>query len=415
MKKIIFLKICCLLFFLTEKTAAQQLKRATISTQGGSKTNTIYRVSHTSGGCLGCGTLQKNGVGFLRQGFQQPPDINNNPAGCLITASFNVISTPSVSCGSKFDFEFTGASITGVALRWDFGAGANPRFSSEVNPTGVTYSTAGIKPVVVNIQQGACRESAVRIVNVSQNQTSVGGNLTITDVKCRGAATGSIRLEAQGGTGVKNIRWSNGSTAPNLTNINAGNYQVTITDANNCAVTIDTVVKQPNARLDFTDSTTAETCKGYNDGSIFIAAKGGTSPFRYQWENGRTEAQLDSMGAGKYRVRILDSNNCQLDTAVTVRSRCRENKEGQIYNTFTPNGDGINDTWVVNTIEKFPNNELFIYNRWGQVVYSKLGYANDWEGTNNEGELLPTSAYYYVIKLNDDKQTIWTGSVTIVR
>jgi gliding motility-associated-like protein len=77
------------------------------------------------------------------------------------------------------------------------------------------------------------------------------------------------------------------------------------------------------------------------------------------------------------------------------------------YNEFSPNDDGINDTFVIECIENYPNNKLEIYNRWGNVVYSKRGYRNEFNGTSNgrvtinTSEKLPDGTYYYVLDLGD--------------
>ena len=84
---------------------------------------------------------------------------------------------------------------------------------------------------------------------------------------------------------------------------------------------------------------------------------------------------------------------------------------------FTPNGDGINDVWVIDYIEKFPNIEIEIYNRWGEKLFYSRGYPDDerWDGTFN-GEELPVGTYYFLAKLNDGiHDEPITGPLTIVR
>jgi gliding motility-associated-like protein len=70
-----------------------------------------------------------------------------------------------------------------------------------------------------------------------------------------------------------------------------------------------------------------------------------------------------------------------------------------IPNTITPNGDEINDLWKISGISRFPQAQVTVFDRWGQVVFKDVGYANPWDGTN-KGKFLPTAAYYYVIELN---------------
>ena len=81
-----------------------------------------------------------------------------------------------------------------------------------------------------------------------------------------------------------------------------------------------------------------------------------------------------------------------------------------IYNEFSPNGDGVNETFVIDCLERFPNNKLEVYNRWGNIVYSKKGYLNDWDGTSNgrslinESDKLPVGTYYYVMDLGNGSE-----------
>jgi gliding motility-associated-like protein len=86
-----------------------------------------------------------------------------------------------------------------------------------------------------------------------------------------------------------------------------------------------------------------------------------------------------------------------------------------IPNTITPNGDEINDLWKIAGISSFPQAQITIFDRWGQVVFKDIGYATPWDGTN-KGKFLPTAAYYYVIELNslDIEIPPITGSITII-
>lgn len=85
-------------------------------------------------------------------------------------------------------------------------------------------------------------------------------------------------------------------------------------------------------------------------------------------------------------------------------------------NTFTPNGDGYNDTWEIPGMVDYPGAEVVIHDRWGQVVFRSNGYREPWDGTNN-GRLLSVGTYYYHIKLNqlEGRSPPYTGFVTIVR
>jgi gliding motility-associated-like protein/uncharacterized repeat protein (TIGR01451 family) len=86
-----------------------------------------------------------------------------------------------------------------------------------------------------------------------------------------------------------------------------------------------------------------------------------------------------------------------------------------IYNEFSPNRDGVNETFVIDCIERFPNNRLEVYNRWGNLVFSANSYKNKWTGTSNgkavvnQGDELPVGTYYYILNLRDgtEPRTGW--------
>lgn len=89
----------------------------------------------------------------------------------------------------------------------------------------------------------------------------------------------------------------------------------------------------------------------------------------------------------------------------------------QPTNAFTPNGDGYNEVWDIDGIHRFPNAIIEVYSRWGQRVFSSVGYATPWNGTNN-GNYLPEATYYWVIQLNDpgiESESALTGFVAIIR
>ena len=94
-------------------------------------------------------------------------------------------------------------------------------------------------------------------------------------------------------------------------------------------------------------------------------------------------------------------------------------KDLHIPNGFSPNNDGVNDTWVIRGLEQYPNHKIRIYNRWNNRVFEKRKYNNDWEGTNQmkiffgDGAL-PEGTYFYILDLGDDTKPL-TGFVFIKR
>jgi gliding motility-associated-like protein len=85
-----------------------------------------------------------------------------------------------------------------------------------------------------------------------------------------------------------------------------------------------------------------------------------------------------------------------------------------IPTAITDNDDGANETFFVDKLRFYPENKIRIYNRWGTMVYERIGYNNEWEAIV-DGEELPIGTYYYVLDLNDKENTSYQGYVTVVR
>jgi gliding motility-associated-like protein len=110
-----------------------------------------------------------------------------------------------------------------------------------------------------------------------------------------------------------------------------------------------------------------------------------------------------------YTLTVTSSDGCTAHDEIFVKVL----KKLAVINTFTPNGDGINDTWTIKYIESYPGNSVDVYNRYGEKVYSSVGYGVPWDGTY-KGANLPPGTYYYIINPKNGRKTV-SGSVTIIR
>jgi len=102
-------------------------------------------------------------------------------------------------------------------------------------------------------------------------------------------------------------------------------------------------------------------------------------------------------GTDSFRYAICNPAGC--DTAVV--NLIIDCAEVEIFNAVSPNGDGINDTFFITNIQARPNNRLQIFNRWGNLVFDRKGYQNDWDGTW-KGQNLPDGTYFYVLEINEN-------------
>ena len=85
-----------------------------------------------------------------------------------------------------------------------------------------------------------------------------------------------------------------------------------------------------------------------------------------------------------------------------------------IPNAFSPNGDGTNDTWNIPALGAYPNFEMSVYNRYGQLVFQSKNTNRPWDGTF-KGKPSPSGAYAYFIDLKEPGMTLIKGSVLIIR
>lgn len=106
-------------------------------------------------------------------------------------------------------------------------------------------------------------------------------------------------------------------------------------------------------------------------------------------------------------------NGCTLtdQATITIESTI------DIPNSFSPNDDGTNDTWIIKGAELFPDASMAIYSRWGNEVFRSRGYSavKAWKGTDDKGQPMADGVYFYVYELNDAEKQSFKGSVTVIR
>jgi len=115
----------------------------------------------------------------------------------------------------------------------------------------------------------------------------------------------------------------------------------------------------------------------------------------------------------------LCENLCDTATVFIDIPFDEDYKAPPLPNAITPNGDGLNDFLEFELLEDsgtiYPDNELIIFNRWGDIVFRARPYNNDWSGRGNDGKELPHATYYYVLRLNISEGIILKGDVTILQ
>lgn len=174
--------------------------------------------------------------------------------------------------------------------------------------------TAGQYSVTVTDGLGC---SAVATSSITQ-PSALGLQRTSTNVGCYGANTGAINITATGGTGAYTYNWGGGITTQNRTNLTAGTYTVTVSDANLCTAVSSTTISQPVAAITASAVTTSVACFGGNNGQVDLSVTGGTAPYNYAWSNNNISQDLANVNSGTYLLTITDANNCSATFSTTV-------------------------------------------------------------------------------------------------
>ena len=235
----------------------------------------------------------------------------------------------------------------------------------------------------------------------------------VHNISCFGNVDGGIILTATGGTSPYNYSIYGNNNILNgnqFNNLVAGYYTCYVEDVNLCSDTVEVIISEP-ASLTANFSYSNPSCIGNNNGEIIVNVTGGTEPYLFSWQNGSLDFNvITGLTEGIYNITITDNNNCQLYLpSITLTDAAIDCLV--IPNAFTPNGDGINDTWIIENLNLFPSAYVYVYNRWGQELWVGRP-GNEWDGTF-EGKLMPAGTYLYIIELFDGT-TPYKGTVTII-
>jgi gliding motility-associated-like protein len=205
---------------------------------------------------------------------------------------------------------------------------------------------------------------------------------------------------------------NNNKTYPAL---DSGTYTLTITNGNGCTNSSNiTIAVSNNANTQFT----ANPQSGTVPLTVNLSNQStGVSNCYYLLNNSITQSPVTITEAGEHQITLICFLNDTL-CADTASTSVYAIQQIIIPTGFSPNGDGINDYFVIQGIEEYPRNELYIYNRWGELVYSAAPYQNNFAGKSNTntfmGNTLTEGTYFYVFKLNPDAQGL-TGFIELKR
>jgi gliding motility-associated-like protein len=348
------------------------------------------------------------------------PNINN-PV-CRIASKPVVIQINDIPKISAIDSLFPCSGTTanlkasgGVQYQW---TGPNGFLSNVANPSipNIDFIQAGLYQVLVTSDSGCINRDTTRIIV----RPAVNLTLIADQIICEGK---NVTLSASGGS---IYRWepATGLSNPNIPNpiaspVDSTTYTLVAFNAAGCSDTGQVkvnVLKSPRANA-------GPDLWTLNATPIQLQGSASGSNVRYIWNPSANLSNPDSLRpyvtltangfyqVFTYRLDVISRAGCGIasdDMTVTVF------ESFTVPNTFTPNGDGYNDTWEIKLLSVFKNAIVEVYNTTGNLVFRSIGYNQPWDGKRNAREL-PAGTYYYTIDLKEKNVKKLAGYVTIFK
>ena len=334
-----------------------------------------------------CESIERYEVTVTLNDPAKPTTTNTSQSFCLIEAK-----------------KVSDLSATGTNLTWyDAPTSGTAYSSSALLLSGTYYASQKV---------GTC-ESKNRlevVVKISNPSNAPTGNYK--QYFCMNSNPKVSDLDASGTT----IKWYNSIsggvefiTTDALTD--KTHYFATQTKNGECESVsrFDVFVNLSNVSLAL-DSQVKAHC-GKSDGIITVIAKDGIGNYKYSWDNQVSNSNiLTNAGIGQFVANVIDSVGCK--SSLSIEELC----ESIVPQVITADGNGKNDTWVLNLEAKA---NLKIFNRWGSLVFTASPYMDDWNGQNNEGVTLgkgslPSGTYFYTIDKKDGEKPL-SGFIELVR
>lgn len=265
---------------------------------------------------------------------------------------------------------------------------------------GQTNATAtalcpGTYVVIVTDAGGCVSTTQITVTEPSQLATSLP---VVFNVSCNSLCDGSINIIASGGTLPYSYLWSDAQTTATATGLCAGSYDVTITDANGCSVTLTGIVVTEPAPIVLTTSWTDAQCFGACDGTATVTATGGTPPYTYLWSDGQTTQTATGLCAGTYTVDVTDANGCVETISVTIS----EPTDIILTTDMQPascNGVCDGSAWVVAT---------------GGTPSVISGYTYSWNPTSQTGDTATAlCAGVYIVTVTDSLGCVKSATINV--
>ena len=264
-----------------------------------------------------------------------------NASSCTATANVTISAGGNVGVSvTETNLTCNGQS-TGTATATGAG-GTSPYsyvWSTSPNQQTATATALGAGTYTVSVtDHNGC--SATGTATITQ-PTAISISGSVTNESCLNGTNGSITTNVTGGTGSYRYLWSTTpqQSTSSVSNLAAGTFVVTVTDANNCTANKSFTVTQPNSGLGVTTSATNASC-GNSNGSVTASVSGGTGNITYAWTGGGNSATYNNLAAGSYTVTVTETGGCSATASAIVNSTGGATLVATSTNTTCGNNNG---------------------------------------------------------------------------
>lgn len=291
------------------------------------------------------------------------------------------------------------------------------------SPIAGTPLTVGV-PVAVTLtasdRTGASATASIKVIAVTRPDPSiiisapvtevcVGNPVTFTAVPQNIDATAAYQWLVNGTVkGTNSLVFTSATLADGdrvtcQLSVNNGCTPVSSNSVQVRVIDIPTITMKPDISINSGDIVQlAPIINAKNATYSWLPATGLDNP---AWSN----PKASPLTTTKYTLTVTTPAGCSATASVTVNILTPL----VVPNSFTPNGDGTNDLWVIKNIINYPDCVIDVFGRYGKQMFHSVGYATAWDGRFN-GVNLPTGTYYYIIQLPKQRQTL-SGSISIIR
>lgn len=256
-------------------------------------------------------------------------DVSELPAGSYtleVTDANGIKKNISATITQPEYFDAKLLSVTNIDCYGDYKGAVNISVSGGVLPYKFKWSNGSVTQNIASVPYGNYSveihdgNACVRTISTTVNQSpEIIANIgEIKNVLCYGDKSGVVNLSVSGGVAPYTYLWSNATISPNLTNVGAGDYSVTIKDSKSCTKLLKAKITQPNQLLVSNESQKEVSCFGKSNGHINLAVTGGVAPYKYSWSNGTSNKSLNNVPSGSYTVKVADVNGCQASLSSTI-------------------------------------------------------------------------------------------------